>query len=96
MIVENKEITLEAANKISSKIISIIQEEAKDFGDSDDPAEQIYLASHILGSLIAKVAISLKNYGDMYSISSLTTTSIIEWIIAIANENIKINEGKIK
>lgn len=96
MIVANKEATLEKANDISSKIISLITEETKSFDCEDDPAEQIYLACHIVGSLLAKISISLKNYADIYGIDSLTYNSVSEWINTIANEHIKVNEGIIK
>lgn len=96
MIVANKEATLEKANEISSKIISLMTEETKSFACDDDPAEQIYLGCHIVGSLLAKISLSLKNYADIYGIPSLTIESVIEWINLISNEHIKVNKEMMK
>jgi hypothetical protein len=92
MIVENKELTIEKANDISSKLILMISSESKSFVCEDDPAEQIYLGCHILGSLLAKVCISLEGYGQIYGIKNLNKESIMEWINKIANENIGLNK----
>lgn len=91
MIVANKEKSLEKANDIARQIIKFIGEETKNFDCEDDPAEQIYLACHIMGNLLAKTCISLESYGKIYGISNLTYASISEWINVIASENIKLN-----
>lgn len=96
MIVANKEASIEKANEISHKLLSVITEESKDFKCEDDPAEQIYLGCHVIGSLMAKICLSLKNYGDIYGIPSLTTESISEWITTISDEHIKANMEMMK
>ncbi len=96
MIIADKEASLEKANEISAKLLSFITEEIKAFNCDDDPAEQIYLGCHIIASLLARLTISLKNFGDIYSILNLTTDSIIQWIITITNEHIKINADMMK
>jgi len=93
MIVQDKEASITLANQISAKLLSIITDEIKSFNISEDPAEQIYLGSHIIGSLFAKVAIALEGYGKIYNIPSLNTESISDWINLIAKENIKLNKA---
>jgi hypothetical protein len=89
MIVKDKVISLVKANEISVKIMKIISEETKNFHPDDDPAEQIYLACHILGNLKSKILISLEGYGKIYGISNMTIKSINEWISNISNEYLK-------
>lgn len=93
MIVQDKESSITLANEISAKLLSIITEEVKNYNLSEDPAEQIYLGSHIIGSLFAKVALALEGYGKIYNIPKLTTDTISDWINVIAKENIKLNKG---
>lgn len=90
MIVENKEATLNKANEISSKLLKIIIEDTKDFNCEDDPAEQIYLISHVIGNLLAKSCLSLEEYGKIYGIENLTYDSILEWITLITKEMIQV------
>lgn len=92
MIVQDKVATMHKAHEVSAKIISMITNETKDFTCEDDPAEQIYLACHILGSLTAKILISLEGYGKIYAIPNLTIASIKEWTDLIAREHLKNNE----
>jgi histidinol dehydrogenase len=92
MIVADKVASLEKANEIASKLLSLIIEESKKFNCDDDPAEQIYLGCHIIGSLLAKLSISLENFGKIYAIPNMTTKSINEWINLIAGEHILINK----
>src|SRR5260221_11266 len=94
MIVENKLNSLEKANDISSKLLSFITEETKNFDCSDDPAEQIYLGCHIAGNLIAKICISLQGYGKIYGINKMTSDFTLQYISSIAKEHIDINSAK--
>lgn len=96
MIVSDKEASLKKANEISNKILALIIEEIKNFSCDDDPAEQIYLECHVVGNLLAKICISLENFGETYSIPNLSTKSINEWINIIAEENIKFNRSLMK
>ena len=92
MIVENKELTLNKANEIASKLLKIIIEDTKDFNCQDDPAEQIYLISHIIGNLLNKSCLSLEEYGKIYGIENLTFESILEWITLITKEIVKVGK----
>jgi hypothetical protein len=92
MIVKDKESTINLANQISSKLLSIITEEIKTLNISEDPAEQIYLGSHIVGSLFSKVVLALEGYGKIYNIGGLNADSIYDWINVIAKENIELNK----
>ena len=97
MIVSDKSATLEKADEISYKLVEIIANGSKEFECYDDPAENIYLSVHILGNLIAKIAIALQSYGsDIYGIQQLNPETTVEWIAAIANEHIKVNTGTMK
>ena len=92
MIVSDKKATLDKANELSSKIIYLITEETKNFVCEDDPAEQIYLGCHVVGNLLAKISVSLENYGTIYGITGLTCDSISDWINLISREHIKLNK----
>jgi len=89
MIVKDKELTLIKANEISSHIMKIISEETKNFHPDDDPAEQIYLACHTLGNLMAKILVSLEGYGKIYNIQNLNIKSMNEWVNKISDEYLK-------
>lgn len=93
MIVADKEASIEKANEISHKLLSLITDEAKDFKCEDDPAENIYLVIHTVGSLMSKVAIALQGYGEIYGIEKLLPETSIEWISAISREHINANTG---
>jgi len=88
MIVKNKESTINKANEIASKLLKMIAEDTKDFNCEDDPAEQIYLISHVMGNLLAKSCLSLEEYGKIYGILDLTYESILRWINLITKETI--------
>lgn len=88
MIVENKEETLKKANEVSTKILSLIIKETKDFFCDDDPAEQIYLGCHIVGGLLTKMCISLEEYGKIYGIPNLDIKKVKEFINTISDEYI--------
>lgn len=86
MIVKDKELTLIKADEITSMIMKLISEETKNFFPDDDPAEQIYLGCHVMGSLLAKILISLEGYGNIYGIPNLTIKSMSEWVNQITTE----------
>lgn len=92
MIVQNKQATLEKANDISSKLMTLMSDELKSFTPSDDPAEQIYLACHTIGNLLAKIYISLDGYAKIYNIAGLNKDTIKDWVCLICDENLKINK----
>ena len=91
MIVKKQKETIEKAAEIGTKVVGLISKEISIYGCEDDPAESIYLSVHILGNLLAKVYLSLENYGEIYGIPNLTIKSLKEWINTIADEHIKIN-----
>lgn len=92
MIVSDQSATIIKANEISENIILLFIEEAKKTIPKDDPAEQIYLWCHTIGNLLAKTAIVLENYGEIYDIKNLGNKSIIEWIVKISEEHIEANK----
>lgn len=89
MIVENKEETLNKANKISSKIIRFISNEFEKEEVTADPAENAYLSCHIIGILLAKTCVSLEGYGETYGIPNFNIDLIKGWINEIAKENLE-------
>lgn len=91
MIVEDKLKTIEKAKEISSKFFKIINDEVKEFKCDDDPAEQMYLASHIAGIFLSQVCVAMDSYGKIYGIPNLNFSVVKEWINIIADENIKLN-----
>ncbi len=90
-VVADKQRSILKADEVSAKIINIIMEETRDYPCDDDPAEQIYLATHIMGSLLAKISISLESYGKTFGIPNLTCEYMGGWINKIAEEHIKAN-----
>lgn len=95
VVVPDKESIIEKANEISKKIISLMYDEIQHFSCDDSPSEQIYLYSHVLGNLLAKISIALDNYSRINSIQNLTYTKIIEFINEISAEHIELNKGMI-
>lgn len=92
MIIENQEEARNKANKISDELLTRICKDAADFGSTDDPAEKIYFLAHLTGQIVAKVCISLEEYGKIYGIENFSSESIHEWIKVITKEIIKLNK----
>ena len=86
MIIEDKEDTITKAHEFSSELLKLISENTKTIVSVDDPAEQIYFSCHVVASLLAKISISLEEYGKIYAIEFLNAEKIKEWINAIAKE----------
>jgi hypothetical protein len=94
MIVKDKEATLKVANEIVAKMISLMSEEVKKFKCDDDPAEQIYLVTHIIAIMTSKVSMLIEGYGKTYGIENLTCDEAYSWIDSITEEIISNNKGK--
>lgn len=92
MIVKDREKSIATAHSISGDLLEMITKELKDFSGEDDPAEQIYLGLHTIGSLLARMCISIRNYGEVYNIENLNIEAIKGWIDIIFKEYIKLNE----
>lgn len=83
-VVRDEQETLEMANEISSKIVAVIADSAKDFLGEDDPAEHIYLAIQTMACSVGKICVILDNYGKTYGIDRLTNEVIFEQIMKLA------------
>jgi len=92
MIVKDKQSTIVKANEVSTKLIEKMNALTIDFDCDDDPAEQIYLACHIVGSLTAKICLSLHGYGKTYGIPKMNYNNINDWIESITKEYIRSNK----
>lgn len=91
MIVRDKKASIVKANEVASKIITMILQESESFIVEAEPAENIYLAVHIVGNLISKICMSLEGFGKIYAIPNMNSKAIKTWIDLIAKEHLKLN-----
>ncbi|TAL08493.1 MAG: hypothetical protein EPO02_12725 [Nitrospirae bacterium] len=95
MIVEDHKKTIEHAHLITNKLASIINKEAKNFIHYD-AAEHIYLLLNVSANFLARICLTLKNYGkETHGFDELTIDKILEVINLRTLENIKINEDNV-
>ena len=94
MIVKDKEATLKVANEMVNKMLFLMSEEVRKIKFDDDPAEQIYLVTHIIAIMTSKVSMLIEGYGKTYGIENLTCEESYSWIDNIAKEIIANNKGK--
>lgn len=91
MIVKDKALSIQRAHKISVKIIKMYSKELQKFSDGGDPAEQIYLAAHIMGQIMSKLIIGMDGYAEVYNISNFSGEKFKEWVDIITKESLEIN-----
>lgn len=89
MIVKNSQETIKKADEVSTELLKCMLTSTVGYDCEDDPAEQIYFASHCLGSLLAKVIISLDSYAKTYGIQNMTPAKVVEWVSKICMEHVK-------
>lgn len=87
-IVKDKVASIVKADEVATLLADTIKQEANAFDCDDDPAEFIYLSVHIMGSLLAKMLVSLEGYAHTYGIQNLTVKAIQEWVKVVTKENI--------
>lgn len=86
MIVKDKEKSIKFAGNVADKVISLITKECQSFDASDDPAEYIYLLSHIQARVNATLLVSCEVYGEIYGIKGVTCKALKRWIGEITME----------
>lgn len=96
MIVKNSADSINKATEVVNKILHLINNEVKDYNDEDDPAEHIYLVSHILGHLNAKIILLLEGYGRIYSINGMNKVFIKNSIDKICDEYMRFSKSYLR
>ena len=86
MIVKDKALTLERANEISDYLLNQLVKKSIESMDGDDPADQIYLAAHIFGQLLCKIALSIEGYGKVYGITGMDAIEFMSWVKEISTK----------
>lgn len=90
-IVEDKGSSIEKADLIAMKVMALVSDEIRDHLCSDDPAENSYLAAHIMGNLYARMCLSLEGYQNIYGIDGMNAAAVQSWIHIIASEYLHAN-----
>jgi len=91
MIVKDINLSREKSHEIAVKMLKLYAEESEKFIDGGDPAEQIYLAAHVMGHLCAKFSISMDGYNKIYNIPEFDGKVFRAWVANIELEILDAN-----
>lgn len=91
-IVKDEKVALEFANNLANILIKEVGEKSQDFYQENDPAEHIYMLSHMTANFYVKMCLWLQDFGKTYGIDGLNSEAIDKFIEAIKNGMNKFND----
>ena len=93
-VVADKEQSIKSASEIASKLMQLVANELKELKLDDDPAEQIYISTHIAARFLVLACMAIDGYGQIYGVQSLTSAKAFEWITEIYKETMELNKDE--
>ena len=86
MIVKDSEESIKKASDIAGDMIAMFATASEKFVDHGDPAEQIYLAAHVVGQINARFAAAMDGYSKIYDINNFDGSIFRAWTRKIEEE----------
>ena len=94
-VVKDTKKSLDKADEISNKLLSLIEKEFENCKLEDDPAEYMYLMANITGFFLAKSVLTMAGVGEMYAMENFDIAFIKKCLIEVCDIWIKSSPERI-